>query len=190
MTLIFYFIFQQVFAWSFKLQSLNKIYYLEKKSSLLPQTPLSDQFTQSWHSRLENSSRASFYSHIANFRFQPYLDVFKSVKLCSALTRLRVSSHRLMIETGRWQKPSSIPINERKCITCSTLEDEFHFVLECQLYKDLRQKFIHISYWHRPNMFKFITLINSENTKTIKNLGLFIFYAFKIKNEQGVTVHA
>ena len=73
---------------------------------------LSDQFTQNWHNRLANSSRASFYSHIANFRFQPYLDVLKSVKLCSALTRLRVSSHRLMIETGRWQKPTSIPIKE------------------------------------------------------------------------------
>ena len=29
-TPIFYFIFQQVFVWSFKLQSLNEIYYLEK----------------------------------------------------------------------------------------------------------------------------------------------------------------
>ena len=40
----------------------------------------------------------------------------------------------------------------------------------------------------RPKMMKFVTLINSENTKTIKNLGLFFFYAFKMKNEQAVTL--
>ena len=71
---------------------------------------------------------------------------------------------------------------------CPTLEDEFHFVLECQLNKHLRQKYIHISYWQRPNMIKCVILITSENTKTINNLGLFIFYAFKMKHEQAVTL--
>ena len=34
-TPIFYFIFQQVFVWSFKLQSLNKLYYLEEENITL-----------------------------------------------------------------------------------------------------------------------------------------------------------
>jgi len=91
---------------------------------------LHDQFGQNWHSRLENSSRALFYRSISNFRFQPYLDVFTGSKFCQALSRLRVSSHRLHVEAGRWTRPVSTPFNERKCQICNTLEDEYHFVIE------------------------------------------------------------
>ena len=34
-----------------------------------------DIFMQEWHSRLENSTRARFYFHISDFRYQPYLDI-------------------------------------------------------------------------------------------------------------------
>ena len=143
---------------------------------------LTDQIVQNWQSRLENSSRALLYSQIATFRFQPYLETFNCTKFCNAITRLRVSSHRLAIETGRWQRPASIPITERKCRTCGILEDEYHFVLECTLYKELREKFIPKYFWQRPNMYKFITLINSEKDITIKKLGLYTCNAFKLQN--------
>ena len=51
---------------------------------------------------------------------------------------------------------------------CNCLEDEFHFVLECQLYKDLRNEYIKKYFWNRPNIQKFIELLQSENKKTIK----------------------
>ena len=53
-----------------------------------------------------------------------------------------MSSHRLKVETGRWQQPIAIAFNERKCTLCLKLEDEFHFLLECPLYKDLRKKYV------------------------------------------------
>ena len=43
--------------------------------------------------------------------------------------RLRMSSHRLKVETGRWQQPTAIPFNEIKCALCLKLEDEVHFLL-------------------------------------------------------------
>ena len=46
-----------------------------------------------------------------------------------ALSRFRVSAHRLEVEAGRWHNPNKIPYNERKCQLCNTLEDEFHFYL-------------------------------------------------------------
>jgi len=52
------------------------------------------------------------------------------------LTKIRVSSHRLTIETGRWEKPNVIPRNERVCKECNTVEDEYHCVCECSLYVD------------------------------------------------------
>ena len=53
-----------------------------------------------------------------------------------------MSSYRLKVETGRWQKPIAIPFNERKCTLYLKLEDEFHFLLYCPLYKDLRKKYV------------------------------------------------
>ena len=47
--------------------------------------------------------------------------------------------------------------NERKRTTClNCLEDEFHFLLECPLYRELRFFFIKPYYWKRLNMPKFI----------------------------------
>ena len=34
---------------------------------------------------------------------------------------------RLKVETGRWQKPTAIPFNERKCTLCLKLDDKFTF---------------------------------------------------------------
>ena len=38
---------------------------------------------------------------------------------------------------GRWAKPNKILYDNRKCRVCDVLEDEFHFVIICSLYKDL-----------------------------------------------------
>ena len=78
------------------------------------------------------------------------------------MTRLRVSSHRLEIESGRWNKPRVIPL-DRKCKNCSILEDEIHFILESRLYTELRTKYIKKYYWKRQNIPKFIALFNMEN---------------------------
>ena len=62
---------------------------------------LSDTFVQNWHERLNESSRASNYRHICNFRFQPYLDTLTLKQFRVAMSKLKVSSHRLLIESGR-----------------------------------------------------------------------------------------
>ena len=143
---------------------------------------LTDNFIQNWHSRLENSSRATFYQNIAVFQLQPYLNNLNVFKFCQALTKLRVSSHRLQIEAGRWIKPNRTPINERVCIFCNVLEDEFHFVLECKQYIDLRTTYISKYYWDRPSMVKFIDLINTTNKRVCHKLSVFIFKAFENRN--------
>ena len=59
-----------------------------------------------------------------------------------AISRIRLSSHRLMIGTSRWHRHHSIPYEERKCIVYETIEDESHFILECYKYADIRKKYI------------------------------------------------
>ena len=142
---------------------------------------LNDNFTQNWHERLSISSRAIFYINIADFKPKSYLNSIKVLKFRNSLARLRVSSHRLEIEAGRWTRPRT-PVNERLCNTCNCLEDEYHFVIECCLYNSLRRKYIDQIYWVRPNMYKFVNLITSDNTRTINNLAIYVHKAFKVRN--------
>ena len=89
-----------------------------------------------------------------------------------------MSSHRLRVETGRWEKPI-IPYNERKCQICALdIEDEFHFVLVCPRYSDLRKRFISKYYWSRPSMYKFIDLLNVKKKSTQKALASYCYKAF------------
>ena len=54
-------------------------------------------------------------------------------KFQTSLSRLRLSSHRLEVETGRSTRPKKTPFENRKCKFCNNLEDEYHFVLQCEL---------------------------------------------------------
>ena len=45
-----------------------------------------------------------------------------------AMTKLRLISHKLMIERGRW---SNILPKYRLCTLCNKVEDEFHVISEC-----------------------------------------------------------
>ena len=102
----------------------------------------SDSFLQDWNSRLTESSRANFYSFFSSFEHQIYLDCVKVKKFRIAMTKLRVASHRLEIEVGRWARPNRVPVDERQCRHCNTLEGGFHFLLECSLYRELRMQYI------------------------------------------------
>ena len=142
---------------------------------------LKDVFVQNWNERLNLSSRATFYRSFAEFKFQPYLNIVNVSKFRIALTQLRVSSHRLEIETGRWTKPNKISRENRKCQVCSILEDEFHFLFECYLYKDLRKQYIKPYFTRHCSMLKTIQLFKSEKKRDIQNLAMFIFKAFELR---------
>lgn len=144
---------------------------------------IKDIFMQEWYARLANSTRARFYFQVANFNYQVYLDCLHIVKHRNYLTKLRVSSHRLEIEVGRWTKPNKTPLDDRKCSVCKVLEDEYHFILECRIYIDLRKKYLPKYYWARPNMMKLIELMKTENANLLKKLGAYIEKAFKLRHD-------
>ena len=76
-----------------------------------------DMCVQNWNTDINNSTRARCYTLYADFRFQPYLNLINIENVRVALSRFRVSAHRLEAETGRWHKPVAVPFNERKCRT-------------------------------------------------------------------------
>ena len=55
------------------------------------------------------------------------------------MTKLRLSNHRLAIETGRYLRPYKKP-NERICPLCKKeAEDEKYFLVSCPGYQEKRK---------------------------------------------------
>ena len=83
-----------------------------------------DTFVQNWTSRLNDSSRALFYRNLNNFGFKSYLDIVTTGNFRYSLARLRVSSHRLEVKTGRWVKPNASAFENR----LGQLEKDLNFI--------------------------------------------------------------
>jgi hypothetical protein len=110
--------------------------------------------------------------------FNHTLKYLMLINIEKTLCRLRVSSHRLNIECVRWNRT----VREyRLCKSCIKLEDEFHFLFECNMYDTIRDKYINRYYRVRPSMFKTIELFSSENVKVIRNLSVYVYKAFEIR---------
>ncbi len=136
---------------------------------------LQDQFIQFWRSEIWNSSKCTTYRCFkTDFEFENYLR-FLPPALRIEFCRYRCSNHRLDIELGRYQ---GIPRNQRLCSKCQTgvVGDEFHHLMECTIYRDLRSQYIPARFTERPNMLKLGNLFNSSS-KTITSLCKFIKYA-------------
>ena len=96
----------------------------------------------SHHNRVKVSSSTRMVTYC---EINPDLEVFpiywsrKEIKEFHrvAVTRIRLSSHRLAIEKGRW---SWLPHEERKC-TCGEIQTERHIVNECERARDVRMMY-------------------------------------------------
>ena len=143
---------------------------------------LRDIYKQDWNATVTISPKCRFYKCIKPFH-QPseYLSIVVPQSHRTAMTRLLVSSHSLRIETGRWTRPVTLR-NERKCTTCNKLEDEYHFLLECSRYHQIRKKLIPEYYWKTPSMFKVVKLLQCNDGKIIKGLAKYIYEAFRLQN--------
>ena len=67
-----------------------------------------------------------------------YLTSVENIMDRTALTKIRLSNHNLMIEKGRHQ---GLQENQRLCPFCTNnkVENEYHFIMECHIYDVLRQ---------------------------------------------------
>ena len=84
--------------------------------------------------------------------------------LRKAISKLRLSAHNPLIETGRYAKPRSLPRSERICKHCNFnyIENEFHFLSRCSLYETERAK-MYNQVHHRNN--NFISLSDNDKAR-------------------------
>ena len=145
-----------------------------------------DIYKQSWESRLRDSSRATFYRAIKDMHMKSnYMGIVNVGCHRSAMIKLITSSHRLAIETGRWARPVVLR-DQRVCPVCSASpEDEYHLILICPLYGDIRKALIPKCYYNRPSMYKLVLLFNDARKMVIRNLAKFIFKAFTLRQTYG-----
>ena len=61
------------------------------------------------------------------------------------ITRWRLSSHHLYIETGRYKNPPVVR-EERKCVICEEVEDEEHVRFSNVVHTSTPEIFIHNYY--------------------------------------------
>ena len=107
---------------------------------------LTKHFTNCWDHEKSSSSKLSYYNNIKKkFAREVYLDITKGFSRRYSTSKLRISSHDLAIECGRY---SNTPRELRTCHWCKScmgteiLEDENHVMHECDLYSDIRAKLI------------------------------------------------
>ena len=87
---------------------------------------------------LRNYNFTAYFIH--DSKISSYLDLTRNSTNRKDLEKLRISNHKLMIETGRYDKT---PHNDRFCPVCNSgiIEDIFRFLLHCPKYTILRERF-------------------------------------------------
>ena len=140
--------------------------------------------------RLKDNSEGklrTFQKFKTEYCMETYLLDLPNLDHLTAVARLRMSAHRLAIETGRHVKPK-ISKEERICKNCALeeVEDELHFLLKCPLYCQQRTILMRTILSHTASESQeelFIILMKSKETAVIKALGKYIHTAFKMREE-------
>lgn len=145
-----------------------------------------DQYLQQWLSELGSSSKLDYYREFKlNFIQASYLNTVNVEAHMKALARFRCSSHNLEIEEGRYR---NIIRSERLCRRCNMnqVESEYHFLLICPFYRELRLTLLDNYYYTWPNMNKFNKLMSTTKRSVIIKLAKFVYLALKKRNESVV----
>ena len=120
-----------------------------------------------------------------DFSMEAYLLVIKNKENRRNICKLRCGNTDLAIETGRLKK---IPLEERVCTICENkVEDELHFLTECELFDIVREKFLNDIKEIDPNLktddrkLLFISLLTTTNCLILNKLSAFINACFEIR---------
>jgi hypothetical protein len=124
-----------------------------------------DQYAQRWAAEINGSEKC--------YNYRMFKDNIELEKYLILMSKLRLCNHKLPVEQGRYRNIARI---DRTCDKCNDnkLGDEYHFLLECSFFNDLRIKYIPKYYWRRPNSIKFKQLLSSHKNGTMMKISKFI----------------
>lgn len=130
--------------------TFNENYYLNKIKHRLE-----DQYLQMCRSMIDSRSKLNIYRNVNTCH---YLQNIENPTHRTIVTKLRISAHNLNIEQMR-HSPSKPPIFCRTCPFCKNdkVETEFHFITECEKFKQIREQFYDKICSHYPQFKTFNT---------------------------------
>ena len=134
---------------------------------------LKDQFKQEWSSDIFNCSKTICYRlYKTEFLFEQYISILPPY-LMNYLCKFRCGSHRLPIETGRWE---NIQRSDRLCHLCNLnrLGDEYHFIMDCPFFKRERNIFLPQYCQTNSNILKFEQLMSSKDKFVLEKLAKYV----------------
>ena len=137
---------------------------------------LQQQYVSEWKTDTGSSSKSNFYGEIKEkYTFEKYSDFIDNRQRKAALTKLKISAHRLHMETGRYKRYDynlrryvNTPREEGTCSVCvNEIEDEYRFLFEFKKNKELRKEF-----YRKITLIKetFFPLNNSEKVQFLFSL--------------------
>ena len=147
---------------------------------------MSDIFHQESFSEIKKErSKLRTYSKIKVEKgYENYLSIMTNVEKRTAVSKIRLSNHDLMIEKGRHQR---LNLNQRNCHFCpgNILENESHLLLKCNAFsslcKDLFGEVIRFIPWleYFSNDEQLKTLLSDE--KAVIPTGIFLHKALALR---------
>ena len=109
----------------------------------------------------------------------------------SSLMRFRLGAHDLREATGRWERAdnSMLPRPQRLCSRCGAgqVEDEFHFVFECDAYQVVRDRFwwlfVDFGGWQSPAVSPLGRCLADFMQQRQSSVAAFIYYCLLVRND-------
>ncbi len=75
------------------------------------------------------------------YKTETYVQIIRQKKFRSAYAKFRCGVAPIKIETCRYGL-NRVPVEERLCDTCQVVEDEYHVMMQCSLYNDIRIEYL------------------------------------------------
>ena len=152
---------------------------------------------EEWYTRLNSPQGVSkernklrLYSKIKNvLSLENYLKYIHNPEIRQSITKVRISAHTLAIEKERHNKTGKIHLTQRICKCCNTskVENEFHFIMKCPLYKTERDQFLSLINTATPTSISaehiFINLMKCINVKNTAEFGSYVNLLFKKRKQ-------
>ena len=142
-----------------------------------------------WQHTLQHSKKLEFYNTFKT-EYTPsyYLDLTKKIINRKALVKLRIGSHKLMIESGGYDQ---IPRENRLCPSCRSNEneDETHFLFNCPKNSIQRDEFYNKVQFNVHNIKQLPPieaineLMNSSNYFVNLQLMKFVLSCFDLRSK-------
>ena len=133
---------------------------------------LRDVFIQEWSGTIRDRERYSLYCTIkTRFEEESYLQDVNIYCFRVALTQFRLG---VLPINNNLQRHYDCP-SAKNCVFCkNVIEDESHFLLDCPLYSDLRNRF----FTDLPSL-NVIRVLRWKNERRCQQLSQYLFHAVK-----------